>query len=371
MISIYALTKKISDSESNIITLLSNMGCHSFNKKRSSKGEELRFALPNHNNSTSGVVYLENLFCVSHTPSLEYSGSLIGFVQFLKGIEFGETIVWICNKLGISMDSVQNPFPQLNPKPIKDYFARIKEVQKAVLQLKRKYFIDDIDVELFEIDNRRYVFGPYVDLVKEGISVEVQKKFNIGFDLKTKRILFPHRFWNSDEEKYVGIIGRTTNKFYQELDIPKYFPLISYPKRKNLYGLWENLKERKPKNLNFPLSETYKTIHDDNYIVIYEAEKSVLKRATWNDFTGVALCGHELQPEQIRILNNLKDVKEIIFALDKDISEDKVKEMCNKIKLKRTSYMIDRDNLLGPTDSPADARQEIWWKLFATRIKNY
>ena len=33
--------------------------------------------------------------------------------------------------------------------------------------------------------------------------------------------------------------------------------------------------------------------------------------------------------------------------------------------------MIDKNNLLGPTDSPADAKQSVFWSLFYSRVKNF
>ena len=47
----------------------------------------------------------------------------------------------------------------------------------------------------------------------------------------------------------------------------------------NIYGLWEN----------------YKDIQKAGYIVIFEAEKSVLKRDSRMDPTGGAIEGHVLQ----------------------------------------------------------------------------
>ena len=366
MVDLNAIKIIIKAKDENIVTILDKLGCHKINFKKSQRGREIRFALPQHNNSTSGVVLIENLYCQVYTPGCEYKGDLIGFVKFLKKIDFSDAIFWVCNVLNIDLDSLIPMIP-IVPK--------INSFGKELLSLvkpKKLYNIREHEVDLFKIENSyKYVFGPHIELCREGIGTEVQEKFHIGYDLWSKRILFPHRFWNGKENEFVGIIGRTTNPFYDELGIPKYYPLKSYLKRTNLYGLWENLRERTPNNLDKSMKQIYRTIKDNHYLIIYEAEKSVLKRATWHDFTGVALMGHELQEEQISIINKLDDVYEVIFALDKDIPESKVKEMCNKIKSKRTSYMIDKNNLLGPTDSPADAKQSVFWSLFYSRVKNF
>jgi hypothetical protein len=370
MINVNTLKKLILKKEENLIVLLEGLNCHGFNYRTNKGKKELRFALPNHKNISSGVIYLDDfLGCTIRTPEYEFQGNLFGFIQKIKNIEFGDTVIWICSKLNIRIEQAQEMFPKLESDISQLSFGnRILQVKQKALQGTN---IQDIDIELFDIDNYRYVFCPYIDLIKEGISAEVQRKFHIGFDLWSKRILYPHRYWNAhdSDENFIGIIGRTTNKFWEELGIPKYFPLKSYEKRNNLYGLYENLKEEKPNNLSELQKKIYRTIKDDKYIVIYEAEKSVLKRATWNDFTGVALMGHQLHSEQIKIINQLQDVHEVIFALDKDISEEKIKEMCRKIHTKSVSYIIDKKGLLGPKDSPADASQQVFWELFCNRVR--
>ena len=370
MVNINTLKKIIIKKDKNIIILLEGLGCHDFNYRMNKNQKELRFALPNHKNSSSGVVYLdENLGCTIRTPEYEYQGNIFGFIQKIKKIDFNEVLIWICSKLNIRIEQAQEMFPLLDTHVSNISFGnRILKIKENAL---KKTDVNDFDISLFNIDSRKYVFGPYLDLVKEGIGAKVQEKFKIGFDLWSKRILYPHRYWNStdDNNNFIGIIGRTTNKFWEELDIPKYFPLKSYAKRTNLYGLYENLREYKPDNLSEIQKKIYRTINDDKYIVIYESEKSVLKRATWNDFTGVAIMGHELQDEQIKIINQLHNVNEVIFALDKDIPEEKVRSMCQKIYAKSVSYIIDKKNLLGPTDSPADASQKIYWELFSSRVK--
>ena len=371
MIDVNSLKKIIVKKDENIIKLLEGLGCHNFNYRTSKNGKELRFALPNHKNSTSGVVYLdENLGCTVRTPEYEFQGNIFGLIKKIKNIEFSDVLIWTCNKLNIYIERAEEMFPKIEQNiPALNFGNRILKVKEKA---SHRTDVKDFDMNLFEIDSHRYVFGPYIDLVKEGIGTQVQEKFKIGFDLWSKRILYPHRYWNAEkttEDNFIGLIGRTTNKFWEELEIPKYFPLKSYEKRHNLYGLYENLKERKPEGLSELQKHIYRTIKDDKYIVIYEAEKSVLKRATWNDFTGVALMGHALQDEQVKIINQLQDVNEVIFALDKDVPEAKVIEMCRKIQAKSVSYIIDKKNLLGLTDSPADASQKVFWELFSNRVK--
>src|SRR5690606_25677865 len=88
---------------------------------------------------------------------------------------------------------------------------------------------------------------PHIDLIrKDGIFQDVISKYDIRFDEESNRIIFPH-FKHDDKNKVVGIIGRTVNPAYKELNIPKYFSMngIRYEKSKNLYGLSHNINEIK------------------------------------------------------------------------------------------------------------------------------
>jgi len=353
------------NNEEYITIVLEALGCTNIKRFRKRDCDELRFAVPGHHNATCGVVNIQSLLFSSFHDEVDYKGSLIGFVQYMKQCTLEEAMFWMRQMVKIDLSALTMFMPVI-PKTCTFGQFIIDTAKRSVVNTTEK------NLELFDLNEQHcYVWMPHIELIKEGITSEVQKKFNIGYDMASKRILFPHRYWSGKENDYVGIIGRTTNPAWDLLGIPKYYPLKSYPKSMNLYGLYENLKEIKPNNLSKEQEVFYKTIKDDNYIVLYEAEKSVLKRASWCDYTGVALMGHELSNEQINIINNLDDVVEVVFALDNDISVTKVQEMCNKIHKKRTSYIVDKFNFLGPKDSPADTNPRNFEILFKNRVKNY
>lgn len=55
----------------------------------------------------------------------------------------------------------------------------------------------------------------------------------------------------------------------------------------------------------------------------------VLKRDSLNDPTGVALEGHFMSDEQVRIILGV-GVKEVVIAMDKDVPIEEVWSMCEK-----------------------------------------
>jgi DNA primase len=194
-----------------------------------------------------------------------------------------------------------------------------------------------------------YIPMLHIDWVREGVTEKTREKFNITYSYKHKRVVIPMRYWLTGE--LLGFNQRTTVENYEEFGIKKYFITPTYPKVLNLYGLYEN----------------YNSIQKAGYVVVYEAEKSVLKRDSLNDATGVALSGHSLSDEQVRILIGLN--VEIVIAFDKDISVEEVRHACEKFKnIRKVSYIKDKWNILSAKDSPADACNKDYQFLFDNRI---
>lgn len=97
-------------------------------------------------------------------------------------------------------------------------------------------------------------------------------------------------------------------------------------------------------------------------------KKSVIKRDSLNDSTCVALSGHTISDEQIRILIGLN--VDIIVALDKDIPIGEVRNICSKFYGVRNVYYIwDKWDLLGKKDSSADSLNKVYQFLMKYKVK--
>ena len=120
-------------------------------------------------------------------------------------------------------------------------------------------------------------------------------------------------------------------------------PSEPHPKSINLYGLQEN----------------YKSIQLAGYVLVYESEKSTLKRHSRKDGTGVSLGSHSLSEDQVKILIGLN--VSIIIAYDKDISLRHIRSECEKFyKIRSVYYIYDKHDLLKDKQSPADADNKIF-----------
>lgn len=335
--------KKYIFENKKIEYILQEIGCHHIkyhpNKEFYSCGN-----YNGDNNSAINVKNNEYLNVVNYTREKEFSenSDIITLVQYNKDVTFVEAIKYLHKILGLQFE-----FKKKEEKP-KKKFDPLGIFKKVLRYNGRAIDVDDIHV----LDDKLiddYIPILHIDFVREGITERTRKKFGIAYSYRHKRIVIPMRYWLTGE--LLGFNQRTTVENYDEFGIKKYFITPTYPKLLNLYGLYEN----------------YDAIQKAGYVCVYEAEKSVLKRDSLLDPTGVALSGHTLSEEQVRILMGLR--VEIVFCLDNDISVEEIRHLCSKFRnTGKVSYIKDTTGILGKKDSPADARNKDFQFLFDNRI---
>jgi len=194
----------------------------------------------------------------------------------------------------------------------------------------------------------------------EGIGIQTLLKYEIKFDIQQDAIVIPHF---DEKGNIVGVRGR----FLRPDAYAKYRPLnqfgnlLSHPVSKTLYGLHQNLEEIKNKGI----------------VVIFEAEKSVLKMDTiyGESSVGVAVCGKNISETHIELLLDA-GVHTVVIAFDSDYLNyeealEKEKEYV-KIGQKLTKYfnvsiIMDYNLLVDYKDSPIDKGQDIFKKLMRER----
>lgn len=316
------------------------LGCHKLRKHNG----EIRCALPNHSNPTSVCVKLETLSVIVYSDDLESKGDIYTFIMDLKKIKFVDAVKYIHNLFGLEYSKVSKP-KSSDKTDVLSVFTKARAVANA-------HFQKSQDLELLDEISNEYIFLPHINWIREGILPFACDRFNIGYDIKTKRILIPHRLWCGEENDYVGIIGRTTISNPELFDVPKYFPLKPYPKSLNVYGLQEN----------------YRTIQEKGYVVVVESEKGVLKRYSKLDGTCVAICGHNMSLEQTKILISLN--VDIIIAMDRGIDLHTIRGICeNFYNIRNVYYLYDKDGrYLKEKESPSDLNDAKFYDMLREKI---
>ena len=258
---------------------------------------------------------------------------------------------------------------------VKQFLTKItikeKDASKNSLLIERsQYYNEKTFIELKEYSEKVLeCFKEYYhpSWLKDGISKEAMKKFQIKFSITENRIIIPHFDING---KLIGIRARALEE--EDISYGKYKPEkvgdidyahnLSY----NLYGI-DKHKE---------------AIKKFKRAVIVESEKSVLLDETYygKNSTAVACCGSNINKLQIWLLTQQLGVSEIVIALDKEYDDwhsseaikyrKKITDICNKYKIQANmSYIFDKKNLLNKKDAPHDRGKEIYEKLFNERIK--
>ena len=279
----------------------------------------------------------DNLSSSIRSGDGEKYGDIYSLIMEITGCTFGQANKKLHNLFGLeyqykSKDKIKKTIDPLS------IFKKVK---------RRKYIVNQ-DLPVYSEDIiREYSPLPHIDWIKDGIVPKAFKRFNIGYSFDRKRIVIPERKWDGEEDDYIGIMGRTTLPNAELFDIPKYYPLKKYPKGLNVYGLNEN----------------YKSIQESGYCVVFEAAKSVLKRYSRKDETGVAIGGSTITDEQARILIGLNI--DIVVALDEGIPIEHVWQQCDKFYgLRNIFFIYDQHGLLKNKESPADKPNKIYNYLF-------
>ena len=319
--------------------ILEDLGFH----KLKDNGDYITMAVKGFNNPNGASLLKENLYFNSFTTNMDFKGYIFDLVMEIRGCKFGDCMRYIHSLLGLKYEF--NGKQEKQKDSVLDFFKKYdRKNRNNKLKELKTYTEEEFD--------KLYTKCPYLPWIQEGILPNIQEEFGIGFHYDSKRVVIPHRLWNSG--LYVGLIGRTLRSEAEcELfDISKYFPIIKYSKSLNLYGLYENMEYIKQKG----------------EVIIFEAEKSVLKMASKGIRNCVAVCSHDLSEEQIKILIGLN--VDIVIAYDKDIEEDFLKETCAKFKgMRNTYYIYDSLDLLGEKESPADKHYKVWQVMYKRKIK--
>lgn len=337
--------KEYVNNQNKIECILEDIGC---TKIVFHPEKEFYSACQPDGNNAMGVVVKKcrdlNYYSYSRNIHIEDGKDIFNLIQDIKKMKFSEAIKYTHKLLGLEYK--YSPKKKEPEKPKFDPLAMFKRAAS-----KKRYVCDVNEIKYLNEDVLDD-FAPmvHINLFREGIMPWTAKKFGLCYSYKQKRQIIPIRYWL--DGRLVATNARTTVENYDLFDIKKYYISKGYNKTSNIYGFWENQE----------------SIEKAGHCVLYEAEKSVLKRDSKNDSTGLALQGHSISEEQVRIILSL-NLNEIIIAMDKDVPIEEVRAICEKFyRIRKVSYMYDRWNIIDSKDSPADANNKIYDFLFKHRV---
>lgn len=334
---ILELKKLLIKQPENIKRILEHFGFYKINIS----SKEIRFARDENGNSTSLRILLHNNndilindFAKARTMDIIY------LIMKEKKVAYADVINCIKSIMGIDIYSLSKPTKRAVFGGIYDNYK--SKNRSAKIHIYPKTVMN------------HYIFKPNLRFIKDNISIETQKKFDIGFDVESQRIVIPiyDSYYN-----LLGVKGRLNQEATNE-DL-KYVYMMPTQKHLTMYGYCQN----------------YEYLYGED-ILIGEAEKFVLQCDTYEYYSSLAIGGNALTEEQCKIIFSLNP-KSITLAFDMGLENEVVKRNIELLK----QYLIMRDTKIklwdsknsryinqNKKDSITDRGREVFYKILKEEI---
>ena len=317
--------------------ILSELGCHHIQDR----GDYYTCGNPDGDNPRSIVVYKnEYIGCTNYTRQITKNGraaDIFDLIVYVRDCSFAEAMKWVCELAGISYYGEREDLPE----------------SLQILRMLKDMSIGDDDEDSSSIkpisENILSYYLPYPNKMFEddGISLDVQREFEVGYDDFSNYITIPIR---DSLGNLVGVKGR----YFGEPDEyhSKYLYLEKTNKSKILYGHWQNREY----------------IKNSSFLYIVESEKAVQQLATMGIRNAVSTGGKTISRTQVELVTRTGCTP--VFAYDKDVDENELQEIASMFMDGIAVYaIIDKDNILDEKESPSDCAEK-WDMLVKEHIYN-
>lgn len=269
------------------------------------------------------------------------STDIIGYIMQERGVDFKTVLNSIKKILGLSDTWQEQKRIPLFGGWYDNLGSKINDTPLAPLPKEV--------VEKYDLDACNLVW------VKDGISLETQRLFRVGYDPDSQRIIFPIK---NEVGDIVGIKGRRN---YPSDIAPKYLYLERCDASQTLFGY----------------SENYSYMYN-NVVYVAEAEKTVMQAFTMGYYNVVALGSHSLSEKQAQLILQLNPQK-VVMMLDEGLEiEETFKNLdllksfttMRNIELWYWDSALDID-LFGTKSSPTDNGKKKFEEIIKTQLVRY
>ena len=305
------------------------------------EAREIRCAFEDGSNPTAVVIRLQdnpNLFVKDYGRNLSYD--LITYIVKSKGVPFKDVMNVI--KQELHLDSIYN------------YRKRVGLFNGLYDRISRSN--SDIEVKTYpEEILEQYGNTPNLLWLRDGISLDTQRKWGCGYCVESQRITLPIR---TSTGEIMGIKGRC-NYEPDEYEAKYLYLTPSCPMSQTLFGY----------------SENYSSLYENDVWVV-ESEKSVLLLDSMGYNNVVALGSNSLSSTQAKLLLSLNP-KSVTFLLDKDLplentkrNADLLKTFCTMRQIKIRYWNWENNISLSDKSAPCDDTKEEFEYIMKTEIED-
>ena len=332
-----SLQERIAGDKDGILEIIESLGYTQI------KESQKYFSFPrlDGDNLSANVLYVDSLRWECYTRG--ESGNIFTLIMNTKNMNFPDSLRYCAKVLGIKKtELIKTEYPFLG------FFKEIYKTSKSLTEANDGYSEEIL---------KKYS-GLSQLYFNDGVSFDIQEKFEISFSHDDNAIVIPIR---NSIGILVGIKMRNNDKNCPHEK--RFWSEYNYPKTRVLYGLWNN----------------YENIIKKRVLIIVESEKGVLQAASFGCFLVVGIGGHNISPTQIRIIQSLM-VEKIIIAFDEGVDEYDIINECTKLKMSNSIYnpqifyIYDKHNFVlkeGSKDSPVDHGKNFFQKLINRCLIQY
>ena len=322
--------------EETIVPLLESFGfAHILTRNNA-----IRFARSEEGGRNISIKLQDNEWLNVHDFVTSTHQDIFSYICTEKGVTFREVLCRAKEILGL--DNTWRP-----PKK-KMLFGGIYNNIGKNTQNELKTYDENILDEYQRNSNLRFL--------RDGISLESQKFYNVSFDVITNRIVFP---WRDEHGSIVAIKGR--------LNVDE----IGEEECKYLYLYPANISK-----CLFNYSESYQYLYGTDTLYVGEAEKFCMQLHTMGIRNCVAVGSHSISEYQAKLMLGL-NVKNIVLMFDEGLPLEEIKKNADTIRrcavMRRVNikWFDYRDCIsIGNKDSPSDYGKETWDEIIQENIKD-
>lgn len=270
-----------------------------------------------------------------HCFGCRCGGDIYTFIMKHDNLSFVDAVLKVAKLVGETVE----------PKEISETVAILKRFGKSNTRKPINHLILDKSIyDAFDVwDGEEWI--------EEGIPRDMLDKYEVRFDRKSNRIVYPVYDSNGN---FINVKGRTKYKNWKQLKIPKYINYFKVGGMDYLQGLH--------------LNKEY--IHQAGEVIIFEGVKSCMKAESFGYHNVVSAETAALTLEQIELILTLRCNVVIAFDKDKRLSDYLNKDMKMLSRFVNLYYIEDRNGLLGAKEdknSPVDKGKEVWDTLYQSR----
>jgi len=268
---------------------------------------------------------------------------IIQFIMEQRGVDFRTVVGKIQKILGLSDDWARQ-------KQLPLFGGFYNQIGRKNTEIEVKTYPESVLNQYDMTPNERWI--------KDGITIEAQRFYSVGYDVESQRIIFPIR--SAETGNIMCVKGRRNYETNREED-PKYIYLIP--------GLMSQTL--------FNYSESYGDLYG-NEVWVVESEKSAMVSYGFGVKNIIALGSHSLSEKQAQLILQLNPIR-IIMALDEGLEFSATEE--NLKMLKSFSALRDIelwywDTTLDPTIKgtkcgPCDNGAEYFEKVKGEQLKRW